>query len=148
MLVKGSWEEFSDGAIRPVVYAFVQTAAGDWRRIAFLLDAGADRTILHADLLPLLAPLLLLPDEQAPRLGGIGGEVGSRLVQTSLAFTRDDGKRVTVNGTFSVFVVPESSDVSILGRDVTDNFDVIYSRPKREVLLLAPPHGYTVQLPF
>jgi len=27
----------------------------------------------------------------------------------------------------------------VLGRDVTDNFDVIYSFPQREVILLARP---------
>jgi hypothetical protein len=55
---------------------------------------------------------------------------------------------VTVSGAFAVFASPESSDVSVLGRDVTNNFDVIYSFPRREVLLLAAPHGYVVQQPF
>jgi hypothetical protein len=44
-----------------------------------------------------------------------------------------------------ITVEPESGDVSVPGRDVTDNSDVIYSFPKREVLLLAPPHGYVVR---
>jgi hypothetical protein len=34
--------------------------------------------------------------------------------------------------------------VSILGRDVLDNFDVIVSRRRDEVLLLAPNHRYEV----
>jgi hypothetical protein len=32
----------------------------------------------------------------------------------------------------------------ILGRDVLDNFDVILSRRRNEVLLLAPNHHYEV----
>lgn len=35
-------------------------------------------------------------------------------------------------------------DLSILGRDVLNNFDVIISRPRNEVLLLAPRHTYQV----
>jgi hypothetical protein len=34
--------------------------------------------------------------------------------------------------------------LSVLGRDVLDNFDVIFSRRRDEVLLLAPNHSYTV----
>jgi len=30
---------------------------------------------------------------------------------------------------------------------VTNNFDVLYSFPRREVMLLAPPHSYQIQLP-
>ena len=49
----------------------------------------------------------------------------------------------TAEGTWQVANVA----VSVLGRDVTNNFDVIYSFPRREVMLLAPPHTYQVQLP-
>ena len=52
-----------------------------------------------------------------------------------------------VNGPFGVFTDPTSSDISVLGRDVTNNFDVIYSYPKRQVTLLARPHSYQIQFP-
>jgi hypothetical protein len=39
---------------------------------------------------------------------------------------------------------PESTDRSILGRDVLDNFDLILSRRREEVLLLALNHRYQV----
>lgn len=147
MLIKGRWNHFSDGAIRPVIDAQVQAADGRWQKVTFLLDSGADRTVFDAGLLYLLAPFAL-PDEQAPQLGGIGSEVECKLVQTVLMFERDDNKTIKVNGTFSLFTDATSSDISILGRDVTNNFDVIYSYPQREVLLLASPHSYAVQLPF
>jgi hypothetical protein len=147
MLLKGRWNHFADGAIRPVLDAIVQTADGNWEKVTFLLDSGADRTVFDASLFYLLAPLAL-PEEQSLQLGGIGGEVESQFVQTALAFARDDGKQIKVNGTFAVFTKMASSDISILGRDVTNNFDVIYSYPQREVLLLAAPHTYSVQLPF
>ena len=148
MLVKGYWYEFHDGAVRPVVDIKVQRADDGWEKVRFLLDSGADRTVLDASLLPLLTPLLLPEQRDAPQLGGVGGSVASRLLETRLAFTRDDDKQVTITGTFAIFTEMESTDYSILGRDITDNFDVIYSFPKREVLLLASPHTYATQLPF
>jgi hypothetical protein len=54
---------------------------------------------------------------------------------------------VTVQGPFGAFTDPISSDISVLGRDVTNNFDVIYSFSQRQVTLLAPPHGYQIQSP-
>ena len=147
MRIEGRWHLFDDGATRPVVDAFVQKPDGAWKSVTFLLDSGADRTVFEASLLPLLNSLVL-PDSDPPNLSGVGGKVGCLLLQTRLGFTRDDGKMITVGGSFGIFTELSSSDVSILGRDVTDNFDVIYSFSKREVLLLATPHSYLVQLPF
>lgn len=147
MQVEGRWHEFNDGIIRPVIEAKVQTATGNWEEVVFLLDSGADRTVFEARFLHLLSSLALL-DEETPQLGGIGGTTECLFVQTRLAFTRDDGKNVSINGHFGIFTDATSSDISVLGRDVTNNFDVIYSYPQREVLLLASPHSYAVQLPF
>jgi hypothetical protein len=144
MLVKGYWKLHEDGELRPVVDANVQTPDGRWKAVTFLLDAGADRTIIEEGLLFLLGPLVL-PADESSKLSGIGGKTDFAFVQTILEFTRDDGKPSTVNGPFGIFTNPENSDLSVLGRDVTNNFDVIYSFPKREVLLLHPPHGYTVK---
>lgn len=143
MLVRGRWHTFDDGIIRLVVEGSVRTPLGDWEPVRLLLDAGADRTVFNSAFLPLLSPLAL-PEEQAPELGGVGGNVGCILIQTRLAFMRDDGNAVTVQGPFAVFTDPLSSDVSVLGRDVTNNFDVIYSYPKRRVTMLAPPHDYDI----
>ena len=40
---------------------------------------------------------------------------------------------------------PGPLDLSVLGRDVLDNFDLIVSRRRDEVLLLAPAHSYRVE---
>jgi len=144
MRVDGRWHLFKDGVVRPVIDAEVQTPTGAVEAVVFLLDAGADRTVFDASFLPLLAPFAL-PAAQSPQLGGVGGRVGCVFVQIRLSFKRDDGKRVTVRGPFGVFTDPASSDVSVLGRDVTNNFDVIYSYPKRQVTLLAPPHDYEIK---
>lgn len=57
-----------DGITRPIVYARVQAADGSLERDRFLIDSGADRTVLSADLLIRLA----LPP--APNRHGEGGE--------------------------------------------------------------------------
>ena len=146
MLVRGRWHTFDDGIVRPVVEARVETPAGDWKTVRLLLDAGADRTVFDARFLSLLSPFAL-PESQAQQLGGVGGKAECLFVQTRLAFTRADGKRVIVQGPLGVFTDPASSDVSVLGRDVTNNFDVIYSHPQRQVLILAAPHRYQVLPP-
>lgn len=147
MRVEGRWHLFDDGKMRPVVDAAVLNAAGNWEKVMFLLDAGADRTLFDATLLSALSPLAL-PTDESPLLGGVGGRAEAIFVQTRLEFIRDDGKPVTIKGSFGVFTKMTDCDVSVLGRDVTDNFDVIYSFPKRQVTLLAPPHTFIIQLPF
>jgi hypothetical protein len=146
MRVEGRWHLFKDGVVRPVIDAEVQTPAGTVEAVVLLLDAGADRTVFDASFLPLLAPFAL-PAVQSPQLGGVGGKVGCVFIHSRLSFKRDDGKRVTVNGPFGVFTDPTSSDVSIPGRDVTNNFDVIYSFPQLQVMLLSPPHNYQITSP-
>lgn len=146
MRVEGRWHLFDDGILRPVVDSFVHTPEGTWQAAMLLLDAGADRTVFEARLLTALQTLAVDGDE-APELGGVGGKAACIFARTRLGFVRDDGKLVNVQGLFGVFTDLSSSDVSILGRDVTNNFDIIYSFPRREVILLAQPHSYQVQHP-
>jgi hypothetical protein len=126
-----------------VVKALVQVADGQWVEVTLLLDAGADRTVFSADLLDLLLPLEKTGAE-CLRLAGVGGDVGSIAVETIIGFNRDDGKRITVHGIFGCFTSSESTDLSVLGRDVANNFSVIYDYPNQVVALLAPPHYYDI----
>jgi len=112
--------------------------------VTFLLDAGADRTVFSADLLALLRPLQSSSTEQI-HLSGVGGMVGSITVETVISFIRDDGRVATVRGQFAVFTEGESAELSVLGRDVTNNFSVIYDYPNRAVALLALPHYYEIK---
>jgi hypothetical protein len=147
MRVEGRWHLFDDSVLRPVIDASLQTPAGAWQRVTLLLDAGADRTVFEARFLSLFSSSVLPPTE-TPELGGVGGKVDCVFVQARLAFTRDDDKQVFINGPFGIFINPASSDISVLGRDVTNNFDVIYSYPRRQVTLLALPHSYQIQPSF
>lgn len=99
MRVDGRWHRFQDGTLRPVIDAAVLSPSGGWQNITMLLDCGADRTVFDASLLSWFSPLA---SSQTLELAGVGGNVGSRIVETQLAFLRDDGNRVTVQGRFRV----------------------------------------------
>ena len=124
-----------------MIDAAVFSPSGVWQNITLLLDCGADRTVFDASLLSLLTPLA---SSQNLELAGVGGKADSKVIETRLAFVRDDGNRVTVQGRFSVFTDITSSDVSVLGRDITNNFHVIYSYPERQAVMLAQPHAYRI----
>jgi hypothetical protein len=129
MLIAGEWRVCDDGAFHVEF---------------FLVDGCADRTVLSADSLSKLG----FQGTSAPTglaLQGIGGASAYVLVKSVLEFTRDDGGPAHVRGEFAAFTDPAATDLSILGRDVLNNFDVILSYRRNEVLLLAPNHEYRVQ---
>lgn len=144
MRVNGHWLMCEDGVVRPSVLGLVRSADQQMVEVTFLLDAGADRTVFSADLLALLRPLQSSSTEQI-HLSGVGGMVGSITVETVIGFIRDDGRVATVRGQFAVFTEGESAELSVLGRDVTNNFSVIYDYPNRAVALLALPHYYEIK---
>lgn len=144
MRINGEWLECDDGTIRPSVKGMVRVADGRWLEVTFLLDAGADRTVFSARFLYLLKPLAMGESAQS-YLAGVGGRVGSITIETAIGFVRDDGRPIKVRGAFHVFTESESSDLSVLGRDVTNNFGIIYDYPNQTVVLLAPPHYYEIR---
>ncbi|MBA3711180.1 MAG: hypothetical protein H0W76_01880 [Pyrinomonadaceae bacterium] len=146
MRVNGEWLNCEGGVVRPVVPGLAQVIGGQWIEVTFLLDAGADRTVFSADFLALLQPLEILGTSQT-RLAGVGGQVNSIFVETTIGFIRDDRQLVRVRGSFGVFTEGESAELSVLGRDVTDNFSVIYDYPNQAVALLSPPHYYEIKNP-
>jgi hypothetical protein len=143
MVIVGEWLVCDDGITRPIVRVEVSRADGSLTDERFLVDTAADRTALSAALLKKLQLL----GNHAPRgisLQGIGGTSPHVLVTTVLEFTRDDGGPVRVRGEFAAFTDPTATDLSILGREVLDHFDVITSRRRNAVLLLGGNHQYQV----
>jgi hypothetical protein len=67
------------------------------------------------------------------------------LVTTVVEFIRDDGGAVRVRGEFAAFTDPTATDLSILGRDILDHFDLVLSQRRNEILLLAPRHQYRIE---
>ena len=144
MRVNGAWLPGDDGVIRPIVPGLVRLRNDQWLEVSFLLDAGADRTVFSADFFSLLQPFEAIGGERL-LLSGVGGKTDSITIETTIAFTRDDGRLITVSGSFGVFLEGESADLSVLGRDVTNNFNVIYDYPKQIIALLTPPHYYEIK---
>jgi len=143
MVLTGLWLVCDDGITRPVIRAKVLGDDGIHHAENFLIDSGADRTVLSAALLRQLGSSA---DQTIPEftLQGVGGASHSVLVRTVLEFPRTDGNPARVRGEYAAFTNPEATDLSILGRDVLDIFDLIVSRRRNEVLLLAGNHQYRV----
>jgi len=67
MRFNGRWFQCDDGVSRPVIRGEIQTANGDWEFLELLIDTGADRTVLSADVLGFLG---LTPAISARQIGG------------------------------------------------------------------------------
>jgi predicted aspartyl protease len=143
MRIVGKWQVSDDGVKFPVVEVEVKTADGQSKSDKFLVDSGADRTVFSANLLEKLG-LPRLPVPAGLTLEGIGGESGFVLVETIMKIPGEDGETATLRGQFAAFTDPSATEISILGREVLDHFDVILSRRRGEVLLLAENHTYRV----
>jgi hypothetical protein len=145
MRIAGEWQAGDDGVTRPVVRANVQAADGTHSEDVFLVDPGADRTVFSAALLGGLGFAMT----KAPAgmiLQGISGACEFVVVRTVVQLPCDDGSVANMRGEFAAFTDPAATDLSILGRDILDHFDVILSRRRNEVLLLARNHHYRVEL--
>ncbi len=143
MRIIGKWRLCNDGVTRPTLLAEVQAVDGSALAAVFLIDSGADRTVLSADLFEKLGfPTTYAPDDMI--LKGITGECHFALLKTIVILSRDDGSVAHMRGEFAAFTDPSATDLSILGRDVLNHFDVILSRRRNEVLVLAPNHQYRV----
>jgi hypothetical protein len=143
MVIVGEWLVCDDGITGPIVRIEVPRADGSLTEERFLVDTAADRTALSAGL---LKELQLLGNHAPPgiTLEGIGGASPYVVVTTVLKFRLQDGGAAHVRGDVAAFTDPAAADLSILGRDVLNNFDVITSRRQNAVLLLAGNHQYQV----
>jgi Aspartyl protease len=143
MRIVGEWLLCDDGITRPAVRAHVQGVDGSLQRGVFLVDTCADRTVLGADLLEKLG----FPITRAPGgmiLKGITGECDFVELNSIIVLTHDNGGVAHMRGQFAAFTDPAATDLSILGRDVLNHFDLILSRRRNEVMLIAPNHEYRV----
>lgn len=143
MVIVGEWQLCEDGVTRPVVRLKVSGSGGLLFSDYFLIDTAADRTVLSA---MLLEKLQLLGNHAPPgvSLKGIGGASPHIMVTTVVELPRNDGGEARVRGDFAAFTDPTATEMSILGRDVLNKFDLIISRRRDAVLLLAGNHQYQI----
>ena len=141
MRISGLWYLCDDGMIRPIIRGELQAADGSWVHAPFLVDTGADRTVLSAEI---SNALHLLPIASSDRLSGIGGMAESLVVETGIRFTHDEDGKVVFRGQFAGFTDPEALDMSVLGRDILSLFALIVDRQAETVCLLGQRHTYTI----
>jgi predicted aspartyl protease len=141
MLVRGVWHQCDDGIIRPVIQAEIAAHDNSWWKAPFLLDTGADRTVLSADV---VAALRLEPIERDNRIGGLGGVMSSITLETQIRLTHDEIGKVLLRGQYVGVTSKDILDMSILGRDITNLFVVLVDWSQKTVCLLAQPHSYTI----
>ena len=141
MRFNGEWLECDDGIVRPVIRGRILASNGAWRTVEFLVDTGADRTVLSASAFRSLG----LPSRVSEdAIGGIGGLADSVTITAELQLLRDDGKWATFRGEYAACTRHEVLDMSVLGRDVTNLFAVIVDRPANLVAVIGQAHEYTI----
>jgi hypothetical protein len=143
MRIVGKWHTCDDGILRPIVETNVLSDAGQRVFERFLVDSCADCTVLSAHLLQRLQITGRAPPSGVS-LKGISGAGNYVMVNPVLEFLHADGPPARVRGEIAAFTDPTATDLSIPGRDVLDHFDVIISRRRDEILLLAGNHQYHV----
>lgn len=142
MRINGEWVRGEDGEVRATIGVKLLAASMDWIPATFLIDTGADRTVLSSEVIRRLGR----PAPPSPRqFGGVGGAVDTVLVFTKLQFTRDDGGAAFVADDFPGFLDPAALDTSVLGLDVLKNFSLILDHTGRVVCLLRGRHRYVIQ---
>ena len=139
MLISGTWHVCDDGVMRPVMRAEMQAHDGSWVKAPLLLDTGADRTVLSADILQALRFQPVVAESQ---LGGVGGVVHATVIETRIRLTRENHGKVVFRGQYAAITAVEVLDMSVLGRDVTNLFTIIVDWPQRLVCLLGQQHQY------
>jgi predicted aspartyl protease len=142
MLCRGEWMRCDDGVVRPMVNAEILAADGNWRSAKFLLDTGADRTVLRAGVLD---DLHLPHVRNVSGLGGAGGAAESVEIATQIRLTRDDGQWATFRGTYAAFLRDNALDVNVLGRDILNMFAVIVDHGADRVVLVRGEDTYAIQ---
>lgn len=142
MVFRGAYDNIN-GVRRPYLTILVRSRDGAWVPLPFLIDSGADATFLDASCLQQLAKAPGVTSERI--VSGVGGKAAYIQFATALRFESEEGAK-TFTGTIGVFTDPEACDTPVLGRDVLDNFRLIFDRGRNSILLLSPPHDYEVIL--
>jgi hypothetical protein len=143
MYIPGVWLECEDGFVRPVLRGQVKSAAGDWVDVSFVLDTGADCTVLTSDVRELIG---IEPADDGVRLSGLAGRSDAVLLKTRIVLFRSDGTPIRFKGDYSAVSGPHP-DMCLLGRDVLRDFAVIVDRPGNRVCLVRDRHTYRIEPP-
>ena len=141
MRFNGEWLQCDDGIIRPVIRAEILTGDGGWRAFELLIDTGADRTVISANVLESLNGQTTVAQD---KIGGVGGLVNSVLVDTQIRLSREDGQKATFRSQYAACTEHEDLDMSVLGRDILEMFALIVDRRADVIAIIRGQHCYTI----
>ena len=141
MRVDGAWARFADGEIRPILIGEVVASDGKLTVTPFLVDTGADRTVLSKEVLDEIG---LTATRPTGRMAGVGGTVDTISVEVELRLRSDLGRRLSFRGLFAAVVQEEALDMCVLGRDITGLFALIVDGPGDVVCLIGQQHRYSI----
>lgn len=142
MIFQGRYENEA-GIFRPYISADVLSPANEWVDVDFLVAPGADETFLDFCFIRefnIETKGIDVKDD----VGGVGGSgVPYFQIDSALKLISSGGTKV-FKGKINVFLDPHSSEVPLLGRDVLDNFVVIFDRKQSSILLLDEEEQYKI----
>lgn len=141
MRIDGRWLLCDDGVTRPIVRGELEAGEGLRHAVEFLVDIGADRTVLNA---ATVAEVGLTPLEAEEAVSGLGGVAATVMVETIIHLPRETGNTVAFRGQFTAVTEAAALEINILGRDILDLFAVIVDRPGDVVCLLSQRHRYAI----
>jgi hypothetical protein len=107
---------------------------GRWHRFT----DGFERPVIDAQLIPPLSAFLM--PQSLPGAVGVGGTAPIALLNAVLVFSTADGRQAGFRGPIQALAAPAAVDFSVLGRDIIDRFELVYSRPRGLIALVALPH--------
>lgn len=142
MRIDGEWLLCEDGMRRPVIRGEILAHDGSWQAIEFLVDTGADHTVLSA---LTLDTLQLQAHGTQNRLGGVGGIVDSVVVETQIRLYRETRGTVVFRGQYAAVAELNALDMSVIGRDITNLFAVIVDQPGNVICMLGQRHQYMIE---
>jgi len=139
MRILGEWYLCGDGLYRPIIRATVLAGNGRSVSTEFIVDSGADCTILSAGLVDLLGLRSLDPTSS---IIGFGGRADTIVVDTRISVETTAGELVTFRGEIPGLIEPESLDMSVFGADILHQFAVILDRRGEFVALIREAEPY------
>jgi Retroviral aspartyl protease len=142
MIIQGEWALCEDGFIRPLVRAYVFDAQENPIPVSFILDTGADRTLILAET---YARLSLPPVGSRDQLSGLGGIQPSVQIDARIGFRTDNDHWLIYRSQYRCLTTPAALDLPLLGRDLLDIFTVIVDRPGDRVCMLTEDHPYKIE---
>lgn len=116
--------------------------AGVTKPILFLIDSGADRTIITAEVAEWVGADFSPLDFA---VHGVVSSVPTAKVGVNLKIERDDGGEAEIRGPLVACTEPGVIDECILGRDVLGNFCLVLHERNDLICLLAGNHRCRIE---